>query len=199
MPGSDRHIRDGVIVGGILTIVAAYFIYQQYRSIRLAAIGAGAAFFLIVIGSVLPDTDVKSSKPYRGVVKAGTAMAAVAVIYLAAENWQLYLATLRDRIGGLLPSGVPLPAIALILIGLTIPLLNRAVATGVDKATGSHRTRTHNPLILLGTAVSATGVLWILIERMTLFGFEIRPLLAVGVPATLFIGALVHIGRDKFS
>jgi hypothetical protein len=197
MPSIDRHLRDGLIAGILVFALVGFMVYQQYQSLRLAALLGGATGLLVVLGTLFPDTDIKSSKPYRWAVAAGTATGAVTIIVLLVANWKTYLGYLAAWIGGFIPTGVPLPVVGLAAVGITIPALNLFLAKMIDKATGSHRGWTHSPSVLAGIALVSAAVLWLYIPPITLFDVEIRPIIDLGLPAALLLGALIHIGRDK--
>jgi len=197
MPGVDRHLRDGLIAGIIVFAVVGFLVFQQYQSLQLAALLGGSAGLFVALGALFPDIDIKSSKPYRWIVAAGTTAGAVVIGYLVLTNWQTYLGYLAAWVGGLIPRGVPLPVVGLAAAGVTIPALNVFLAKGIDKATGSHRGWTHSPAVLAGGTLISAAILWLYIPPITLFGVRLRPIIALGLPTALLVGALIHIGRDR--
>lgn len=199
MPGHDRHLRDGLILGVIAAAATAVLIYQFFGSVRLAVVSAPTAMVVLGAGTMIPDTDIKSSIPYKRLVQGIVGVVVLAGAYWLFNNWTAYLAMVSEWFGGFLPSGTPLPAVGLLLAGLMIPIVNYGVRLGIDKATGSHRTRTHSPVYLFAAVVFLAGVLWIQLPEIELFGFQLRPIISLGIPSMLYLGALVHIGRDKIS
>jgi hypothetical protein len=199
MPGIDRHLRDCLIAGFISFVAVAFLVYQRYQSLRLAGLLGAVASVVVTTGVVFPDIDINSSKPYRWAVAIGTGAATIGIGYFALTNWQLFLSYVAAFIGGVIPRGVPLQAVGLVLIGLTIYPVKVGLAKGIDEVTGSHRTRAHNPALLTTVALVSAGALWFILPPLTIFGVSLRPFIALGAPALFLIGALIHIGRDKIS
>lgn len=199
MANSDRHLSDGKLVGIVFAAAVGFGIYSKTQSAALSAIAVSVAFIPTVVGSVLPDTDVKSSIPFRKAVKILSVAFVVYIIYITYSNWVLYLSLLRRWIGSLIPSSVPLSVIALILVCGVAYLVVDSIPTLIDKITGKHRGRTHNPVILLILFAAFAWVLWVKLPSLEVAGHQLRLLISTILPTALYLGTLTHIGRDKVS
>ena len=87
---------------------------------------------------------------------------------------------------------------ALIPLGGLLLLTRLVTPRLIQTITGSHRTRTHNPLLLAIAAAVVAGLLWVTLPPLKSIPLT-RPHVAVGLPTAIYAGTLVHIGRDKIS
>lgn len=163
MANYERHAtvaKQGGVVFSLLVFVSVFYFTGE----PLWAIGlAGVCGLLVFLGGIAPDIDHPSAIPRRHAVTLGRLGVVVTVPTAAYIYWEPVSTWTSDAAEVVVPSVTPAAAtgslvavlLAVILTGLIL------VPVVIDKATGSHRTRTHSwkTVGVLAVLVGAGGSL----------------------------------------
>ncbi|WP_083902785.1 metal-dependent hydrolase [Natrinema versiforme] len=159
MTGFDGHLRLAVIGGIGFTIAATYAIYH----FGVIGIGqdlmlfSGIVFAAVVLGGIVPDVDVHSSKPRQGLGKVLKAIAVFLPVLLLLNNPSL-LRTLGFRLVEALELGsIPVVYVGLAATMVFTLLIAKSIGYGLDELF-NHRGFFHSKEFLGLCGVVAFGL-----------------------------------------
>jgi len=198
MAGYDTHSRDGKFVGFLVAAVVGWFVYQSTTSLQLTGGAVAVTYATVWSGSQFPDTDIESSIPYRYATQVASLVALGAVGYIAYTNWATYLDVLDAFVGQYLPPLIPMWLVAIAVLVTVLPLTRPIAGQLISTVTGSHRTRTHSPLVLLALAGVLALALYLYLPPLPI-NSSYRPIVSATLPGLFALGAFVHITRDMLS